>query len=146
MPLRFAEWPRANQVAAQSISGNNFLAAVARADHPPSATLHERSHHIPAAKIARMSGHEISANTSVNPSGLDQKLAGMIKLADDCSQLRKVSDSPFENAVTIFINRRNCRSDASGRTVRDVGLSFEGNRCGTGSTGNERESGGSAVC
>jgi hypothetical protein len=45
---------------------------------------------------------EISAITSAQPSGLDQKHSIMIQLVDDCSQLGKVSDSTSEKASKIF--------------------------------------------
>jgi alkylhydroperoxidase family enzyme len=63
---------------------------------------YELKHHLPAAKMAGLSEEEISAITSAQPSGLDQKLSVMIQLVDDCSQLGKVSDSSFQKAFKIF--------------------------------------------
>jgi len=63
---------------------------------------YERMHHLPAAKTAGLSEMEISAITSAQPSGLDQKHSVMIQLVDDCSQLGKVSDPTFEKAAEFF--------------------------------------------
>ena len=63
---------------------------------------YELMHHLPAAKMAGLSEQEISAITSAQPSGLDQKHSIMIQLVDDCSQLGKVSDSTFEKAAEFF--------------------------------------------
>ena len=63
---------------------------------------YELLHHLPAAKMAGLSDMEISAITSANPSGLNEKLSLMLQLADDCSQLGKVSDSTFEKLTKIF--------------------------------------------
>ena len=63
---------------------------------------YELMHHLPAAKIAGLSEMEISAITSAQPSGLDQKHSVMIQLVDDCSQLGKVSDPTFEKAAEFF--------------------------------------------
>ena len=63
---------------------------------------YELKHHLPAAKMAGLSEQEISAITSAQPSGLDQKLSVMIQVVDDCSKLGKVSDSTFEKASKIF--------------------------------------------
>ena len=66
------------------------------------ASSYELMHHLPAAKMVGWNEMEISAITSAQPSGLDQKYTGMIQLVDDCSQLGKVSDSTFEKASKIF--------------------------------------------
>jgi len=70
------------------------------------ATLHgssyELKHHLPAAKMVRWTEIEISAITSAQPSGLDQKHSVMIQMVDECSQFGKVSDSTFEKASKIF--------------------------------------------
>ena len=66
------------------------------------ASSYELMHHLPAAKIVGWSELEISAITSAQPSGLDQKHSIMIQLVDDCSQLGKVSDSTFEKAAEFF--------------------------------------------
>jgi alkylhydroperoxidase family enzyme len=63
---------------------------------------YELMHHLRAAKTAGLSEMEISAITSAQPSGLDQKHSIMIQLVDDCSQLGKVSDPTFEKAVKFF--------------------------------------------
>ena len=63
---------------------------------------YELLHHLPAAKLAGLSEMEISAITSTKPSGLNEKLSLMLQLADDCSQLGKVSDSAFEKLTKIF--------------------------------------------
>ena len=63
---------------------------------------YELMHHLPAAKTAGLSEMEISAITSAQPSGLDQKHSVMIQLVDDCSQLGKVSDPTFEKAAEFF--------------------------------------------
>jgi alkylhydroperoxidase family enzyme len=63
---------------------------------------YELMHHLPAAKMAGLSEQEISAITSAQTSGLDQKHSVMIQLVDECSQLGKVSDSTFEKASKIF--------------------------------------------
>jgi alkylhydroperoxidase family enzyme len=63
---------------------------------------YELMHHLPAAKMVGWNEMEISAITSAQPSGLDQKHSVMIQLVDECSQLGKVSDSTFENASKIF--------------------------------------------
>ena len=66
------------------------------------ASSYELMHHLPAAKTAGLSEMEISAITSAQPSGLDQKHSVMIQLVDDCSQLGKVSDPTFEKAAEFF--------------------------------------------
>ena len=66
------------------------------------ASSYELMHHLPAAKTAGLSEMEISAITSAQPSGLDQKQSVMIQMVDECSQLGKVSDSTFEKASKIF--------------------------------------------
>ena len=63
---------------------------------------YELLHHLPAARMAGLSQMEISAITSANSSGLNEKFSLMLQLADDCSQLGKVSDSTFENLTKIF--------------------------------------------
>jgi len=63
---------------------------------------YELMHHLPAAKTAGLSEMEISAITSAQPSGLDQKHSVMTQLVDDCSQLGKVSDPTFEKAAKFF--------------------------------------------
>ena len=63
---------------------------------------YELLHHLPAARMAGLSETEISAITSAKPSGLNEKLSLMLQLADDCSQLGKVSDPTFEKLVKIF--------------------------------------------
>jgi alkylhydroperoxidase family enzyme len=63
---------------------------------------YELKHHLPAAKMVGWSEIEISAITSAQPSGLDQKQSVMIQMVDECSQLGKVSDSTFEKASKIF--------------------------------------------
>jgi alkylhydroperoxidase family enzyme len=67
-----------------------------------SASSYEHMHHLPAAKTAGLSEMEISAITSAQPSGLNEKNSVMIQLVDECSQLGKVSDSTFEKASKIF--------------------------------------------
>ena len=59
-------------------------------------------HHLPAARLAGLSEMEISAITSAKPSGLNEKFSLMLQLADDCSQLGKVSDSTSEKLAKIF--------------------------------------------
>ena len=66
------------------------------------ASSYELMHHLPAAKTAGLSEMEISAITSAQLSGLDQKYSIMIQLVDDCSQLGMVSDSTFEKAAKLF--------------------------------------------
>jgi alkylhydroperoxidase family enzyme len=63
---------------------------------------YESLHHLPAARMAGLSEMEISAITSAKPSGLNEKFSLILQLADDCSQLGKVSDSTFEKASKIF--------------------------------------------
>jgi alkylhydroperoxidase family enzyme len=63
---------------------------------------YELMHHLPAAKMAGWSEMEISAITSTQPTGLNEKFSLMLLLADDCSQLGKVSDSTFEKLAKIF--------------------------------------------
>jgi alkylhydroperoxidase family enzyme len=63
---------------------------------------YELMHHLPAAKMVGWSEIEISAITSAQPSGLDQRNSVMIQMVDECSQLGKVSDSTFDNASKIF--------------------------------------------
>jgi len=59
-------------------------------------------HHLPAAKMVGWSEMEISAITSTQPSGLDEKQAVMIQMVDDCSQLGKVSECTFQKAEKLF--------------------------------------------
>jgi alkylhydroperoxidase family enzyme len=66
------------------------------------ASSYELMHHLPAAKTAGLSEMEISAITSAQPSGLDEKHSVMIQMVDECSQLGKVSDSTFEKAAKLF--------------------------------------------
>jgi len=66
------------------------------------ASSYELMHHLPAAKMVGWSEMEISAITSAQPSGLDQKQSVMIQLVDDCSQLGMVSDPTLEKASKIF--------------------------------------------
>jgi alkylhydroperoxidase family enzyme len=66
------------------------------------ASSYELMHHLLAAKTAGLSEMEISAITSAQPSGLDQKYSVMIQMVDECSQLGKVSDSTFGKASKIF--------------------------------------------
>ena len=63
---------------------------------------YELLHHLPAARMAGLSEMEISAITSAKPSGLNEKLSLMLQLADDCSQLGKVSESALEKLAKIF--------------------------------------------
>ena len=63
---------------------------------------YELMHHLPAAKMVGWNEVEISAITSAQPSGLDQKQSVMIQMVDECSQLGKVSDSTFAKASKIF--------------------------------------------
>ena len=63
---------------------------------------YELMHHLPAAKMVGWSEMEISAITSAQPSGLNEKNSVMIQLVDECSQLGRVSDSTFEKAAKIF--------------------------------------------
>jgi len=63
---------------------------------------YELLHHLPGARVAGLSETEISAITSAKPSGLNEKLSLMLQLADDCSQLGKVSDSNSEKLAKIF--------------------------------------------
>ena len=63
---------------------------------------YELMHHLSAAKTAGLSEMEISAITSAKPTGLNEKLSLILQLADDCSQLGKVSDSTFEKLAKIF--------------------------------------------
>ena len=67
-----------------------------------SVSSYEHMHHLLAAKTAGLSEMEISAITSAQPSGLNEKNSVMIQLVDECSQLGKVSDSTFEKASKIF--------------------------------------------
>ncbi|NBT48921.1 MAG: carboxymuconolactone decarboxylase family protein [Actinobacteria bacterium] len=66
------------------------------------ASSYELMHHLPAAKMVGWSEIEISAITSAQPSGLDEKHSVMIQMVDECSQLGKVSDSTFAKASKIF--------------------------------------------
>jgi alkylhydroperoxidase family enzyme len=66
------------------------------------ASSYELMHHLPAAKMVGWKEIEISAITSAQPSGLNEKNSVMIQLVDDCSQLGKVSDSTFEKAAEFF--------------------------------------------
>jgi len=66
------------------------------------ASSYELMHHLPAAKMVGWNEMEISAITSAQPSGLDQKQSVMIQMVDECSQLGKVSDSTFAKASKIF--------------------------------------------
>ena len=66
------------------------------------ASSYELMHHLPAAKMVGWSEMEISAITSAQSSGLNEKNSVMIQLVDDCSQLGMVSDSTFEKASKIF--------------------------------------------
>ena len=63
---------------------------------------YELLHHLPAARMAGLSEMEISAITSTQPAGLNEKSSLMLQLADDCSQLGKVSDSTLEKLAKIF--------------------------------------------
>ena len=63
---------------------------------------YELMHHLPAAKMVGWNEMEISAITSAQLSGLDQKQSVMIQMVDECSQLGKVSDSTFAKASKIF--------------------------------------------
>jgi alkylhydroperoxidase family enzyme len=63
---------------------------------------YELMHHLPAARTAGLSEMEISAITSAKPSGLNEKFSLMLQLADECSQLGKVSESTFEKLAKIF--------------------------------------------
>ena len=63
---------------------------------------YELMHHLPAAKTAGLSEMEISAITSTQLSGLDEKQAVMIQLVDDCSQLGKVSECTFQKAEKLL--------------------------------------------
>jgi alkylhydroperoxidase family enzyme len=66
------------------------------------ASSYELMHHLPAAKMVGWSEKEISAITSTQPCGLNEKNSIMIQLVDECSQLGKVSDSTFEKAAKLF--------------------------------------------
>ena len=63
---------------------------------------YELMHHLPAAKMAGWSEMEISAITSTQPTGLEEKYSIAIQFVDDCSKLGKASDSIFEKASKIF--------------------------------------------
>ena len=63
---------------------------------------YESLHHFPAARMAGLSEMEISAITSAKPSGHNEKFSFILQLADDCSQLGKVSDSTLEKLAKIF--------------------------------------------
>ena len=63
---------------------------------------YELMHHLPAAKMVGWSEMEISAITSTQLSGLDEKQAVMIQLVDDCSQLGKVSECTFQKAEKLL--------------------------------------------
>ena len=63
---------------------------------------YELSQHVPAAKLAGLSDGEIAAITSVRPSGLDEKLALMLGLVDDCAEHGKVTGPVFEVATVVF--------------------------------------------
>jgi alkylhydroperoxidase family enzyme len=63
---------------------------------------YELMHHLPAAKMVGWSEKEISAITSTQPCGLNEKNSIMIQLVDECSQLGKVSDSTFDKAAKLF--------------------------------------------
>ena len=66
------------------------------------ASSYELMHHLPAAKMVGWNEIEISAITSAQPSGLDQRNSVMIQMVDECSQLGNVSDSTFVKASKIF--------------------------------------------
>ena len=68
------------------------------------ASSYELMHHLPAAKMVGWNEMEISAITSAQPSGLDEKHSVMIQLVDECFQLGKVSGSTFEKASTVLSN------------------------------------------
>jgi alkylhydroperoxidase family enzyme len=63
---------------------------------------YEMMHHLPAAKMAGWSEMEISAITSTQPTGLEEKYSIAIQFVDDCSKLGKASDSIFEKASKVF--------------------------------------------
>ena len=63
---------------------------------------YELMHHLPAAKMAGWSEMEISAITSTQPTGLEEKYSIAIQFVDDCSKLGKASDSIFEKASKVF--------------------------------------------
>lgn len=63
---------------------------------------YELMHHLPAAKTAGLSEMEISAITSAQPSGLDQKHSVMIQLVDDCSQLGRCPTPPLRRRQSCF--------------------------------------------
>jgi alkylhydroperoxidase family enzyme len=63
---------------------------------------YELMHHLPAAKMAGWSDTEISAITSTQPTGLEEKYSIAIQFVDDCSKLGKASDSIFEKASKVF--------------------------------------------
>lgn len=63
---------------------------------------YELMHHLPAAKMAGWSEQEISAITSTQPTGLEEKYSIAIQFVDDCSKLGKASDSIFEKASKVF--------------------------------------------
>ena len=63
---------------------------------------YELMHHLPAAKMAAWSEQEISAITSTQPTGLEEKYSIAIQFVDDCSKLGKASDSIFEKASKVF--------------------------------------------
>lgn len=63
---------------------------------------YELSQHVPAAKMAGLTDHEIAEITSNNPSGLDEKLSIMVRLVNDCAESSKVSECTFESAIEIF--------------------------------------------
>ena len=63
---------------------------------------YELMHHLPAAKMAGWSEQEISAITSTQPTGLEERYSIAIQFVDDCSKLGKASDSIFEKASKVF--------------------------------------------
>ena len=63
---------------------------------------YELMHHVSDAKMAGWSEQEISSIKLAQPTGLDEKYSIMIQLADDCSQLGKVSEPTLEKAAKLF--------------------------------------------
>ena len=63
---------------------------------------YELEHHVPAAKLAGLSDGEIDIITSAEPSGLDEKLSLILRLAEEIAHQGKVSDSTFQSLKPLF--------------------------------------------
>jgi hypothetical protein len=63
---------------------------------------YELEHHVPAAKLAGLSDQEIASITSAEPSGLDEKLTLISRLAGEISEQGKISDTTFQSLGTLF--------------------------------------------